>query len=133
MSADLASLQERYPHGSRWRWRVNSNEPYRTVLGWEPERSASVVWRVEGTHQIVSVSPGTIDSGFDLVVPTPPCPITRPSNAHRDVPLSVLARVVLHPPGAVIDGKRYVVCEDDGDLYVPADREFILGTWDGAS
>jgi hypothetical protein len=135
---DLATLQERYPHGSEWRWRISSSEPLRTVVGWEPGPVGTVIWKVNGTPQIVRCSPGTIDDGFDRVVPPPPCPITEPVTLYPyETRAGVNDKVRWVEGGWGVPLRRLTVGPitvwPPGEAPDPQTTRGGIWTWDGAS
>lgn len=106
-----------------------------------------VVARRSGLHSFRLQVPDD-DEPYSADVPPPPRPITEPVTlyAYDDNGLGVgwasrtsgrtlvgrlaPAPITLYPPGAEIDGKRYVVRELDADGYPsPTDRELGLFAW----
>jgi hypothetical protein len=148
MSLSTLTLEEKYPIGSRWtkdaEWLGSPEHKEYRVIGYDGNGIVTATTVNDWASGYTLHAPSSLD-GCERIPDPPPCPITEPVTleGYSDcwkAPMPHLVerfqrRITLYPPGAEIDAKRYVVCEVRPDLagVVPAAREFILGTWGGAS
>jgi hypothetical protein len=145
MSLSTLTLEEKYPIGSRWMKDTNwlgspEHKEYR-VIGYDGNGIVTATKVNDWASGYTLHAPSSLD-GCERVPDPPPCPITEPVTlrgayvtdlVHGSVMWLPRDRMItLHPPGAMIDGKRHKVCEV---LSPNADvtDQFILTTWDDAS